>query len=62
MLMSGAITVSSEEGRQTPSQSHLIKDEKSEVGEVDEDVTSDVERLVMEKVEETTEVIHHSLI
>ena len=60
--MSGAITVSSEEGRQTPSQSHLIKDEKSEVGEVDEDVTSDVERLVMEKVEETTEVIHHSLI
>ena len=60
--MSGTITVSSEEGRQTPSQSHLIKDEKSEVGEVDEDVTSDVERLVMEKVEETTEVIHHSLI
>ena len=29
-------SVSSEEGRQTPSQSHLIK----EVGEVDEDVTS----------------------
>ena len=43
-------------------QSHLIKDEKSEVGEVDEDVTSDVERLGMEKVEEMTEVIHHSLI
>ena len=60
MLMSGTIAVSSEEGRQTPSVTS-DKDEKSEV-DVDEDVTSDVERLVMKKVEETTEVIHHSLI
>ena len=39
-----------------------MKDEKPEVGEVVDDVTSDDRRQVMEKVEEKTEVIHHSLI
>ena len=34
--------------RKTPSQTHLMKDEKPEVGEVVDDVTSDDRRQVME--------------
>ena len=55
MLMS-VPSVSSEEGRQTPSQSHLMKDEKSEVGEVDDEVTSEDRRQVREKVEEKSSI------
>ena len=56
MLMSVAITVSSDEGGQTPSQSHLMQDEELEVGEVVDDVTSDDRRQVMEKVEEKSSI------
>ena len=55
MLMS-VPSVSSEEGRQTPSQSHLMQDEKSEVGEVDDEVTSGDSRQVREKVEEKSSI------